>query len=379
MNIDKSLTIKGAGEGKTIVDGNQANSVFIIGKNNQNIDVTLSGMTIQNGRAFSGGHGYGGGIYSQGRLTISDSSISRNSAYYYGGGIGNIAGTVTITGCNINNNIDGGILNYGTGTAKITNSDIVENSGTYGCGIKNEGTIEINSCNIHGNAGGTGYGGGVLNAGTAAITGCNIYDNSVAQDGGGIGITSSGTTTITRCSIYRNRAGSGGGIGTFDGNGIVTIKDCDIYGNTEARFGCGIDIHDSSTVTIDACNIHGNTAGIDSAGSGIGNWGTVNIIGGSRIYENTALSGFYLVGAGIYNGGTATIRDSIISDNIGNEGGGICNSYIGGDMNNGAKLTISGTTQITNNQVTEDNRGYGGYGGGTVSYTHLTLPTNREV
>jgi lysophospholipase L1-like esterase len=363
VQIDKSLTINGAGEGKTILDGNQANSVFIIGKNNQNIDVTLAGMTIQNGRAFSGGHGYGGGIYSQGRLTISDSSLSRNSAYYYGGGIGNIAGTVTITGCNINNNIDGGILNYGTGTATITNSEIVGNSATWGAGIANEGTISITSCDIHENIanGENGFGGGIGNGGTATIKDCNIYRNSVTiygqrGFGGGIGIGSSATTTIEDCKIYGNSAYIGAGIGS---HGTVTIERSDVYGNT-GSWGGGICIREG-TGTVKDNNIYENLIGTDvngGVGGGIANWGTVDVIG-SKIYENTAQQGF-LSGAGIYNDGTATVTDSVISENIGNYGGGISNG-------NEIKLTISGMTQITNNQVTKDARGYGGYGGGIYS------------
>jgi predicted phosphodiesterase len=49
VHIDKSLTIIGAGKGKTIFEGNQAGSVFTIGKNYANIDANLSGMTIKGG------------------------------------------------------------------------------------------------------------------------------------------------------------------------------------------------------------------------------------------------------------------------------------------------------------------------------------------
>lgn len=47
--VDKSLTIAGAGAGKTIVDGDQKGSVFVIGMNNHNANVALSGMIIQGG------------------------------------------------------------------------------------------------------------------------------------------------------------------------------------------------------------------------------------------------------------------------------------------------------------------------------------------
>jgi nitrous oxidase accessory protein len=44
--LDKSLSIKGSGQGLTVVDGNLAGSVFKIRSSNSNIDVELSGMTI---------------------------------------------------------------------------------------------------------------------------------------------------------------------------------------------------------------------------------------------------------------------------------------------------------------------------------------------
>jgi hypothetical protein len=49
LRVDKPFTIKGAGEGKTIIDGSGIGSVIIVGKNRSNIDVTLTGMTVKGG------------------------------------------------------------------------------------------------------------------------------------------------------------------------------------------------------------------------------------------------------------------------------------------------------------------------------------------
>ncbi len=49
VNIDRSVNIIGAGPGKTFVNGDKIGSVFTIGKTKPNIDVKLSGMTIQGG------------------------------------------------------------------------------------------------------------------------------------------------------------------------------------------------------------------------------------------------------------------------------------------------------------------------------------------
>ena len=395
VDIDKSLTIRGAGEGKTIVDGDSNGDgvgdgrVFTI---NPNIDVTLSGMTIQNGIAFPpNSNGEGGAIYNLGTLNVEACTISRNEAYRGGGicSIGGITikdstlsgnkaiyddgggifsfGTSKITNCNIHDNTaaaGGGV--YSSGQSRIEYSNIYENFAHFNAGIDNRGgTISIVSCNIYrntanGNLEGAG-GGGVSNYGTAAIENTKIYDNSVTSCGGGINAGSSATTTISGCKIYGNTAYTGGGICSY---GIVTVEgNSDIYGNTGA-FGSGITIREGKG-TIKDSDIHENLVGVDSnggCGGGIANWGTVDVVN-SNIYENTAKHG-YLGGGGIYNSGTTTIKDSIISGNTANDGGAIYNSYRSGDMNDGAILTISGTTQITNNQVASDYRGYGGYGGG---------------
>ena len=83
--INKNLTITGPGANLLAINGNAAGRVFEI---TSGIDVTISGLTITNGN--SGGD-YGGGIYNLGdssgsaTLTITNSTLSGNSATYGGG------------------------------------------------------------------------------------------------------------------------------------------------------------------------------------------------------------------------------------------------------------------------------------------------------
>jgi hypothetical protein len=110
VQIDKSLTVKGAGASETIVDGRQSGSVFTVGKNNPDVTVTLSDMAIQGGTGTSidlGGNSQyfvGGGIWNAGRLTVARSTISGNSASN-GGGIYNYNGTVNLESGSIDHNI----------------------------------------------------------------------------------------------------------------------------------------------------------------------------------------------------------------------------------------------------------------------------------
>ena len=196
VKIDKSLTVNGAGAGKALVDGQLAGSVFTIGDNNPNIDVTLQGITIQNGKAANGGGilnygrlavtdstvsgntatSLGGGIYNEGGITINRGTISSNTANF-GGGIFNNAGTVTLNGGSVNYNIanadGGGIQNSGSGTLNVNGVSITDNSAKglvdpYGYGYP------------------TGWGGGIYNDGTATITGSTISRISANWRGGGI-------------------------------------------------------------------------------------------------------------------------------------------------------------------------------------------------
>jgi hypothetical protein len=99
VQIDKSLTVKGAGADKTIVNGQLAGSVFTIGVSNPAVDVSLSDMTITNGNAQNGG-----GILNNGRLALTGVSLTDNSATN-GGGIYNHDGTIYLNGVSITGNV----------------------------------------------------------------------------------------------------------------------------------------------------------------------------------------------------------------------------------------------------------------------------------
>jgi hypothetical protein len=85
--VSNSVSILGPGPTNLAVDGNHASRVFHIGSNTV---VSISGLTITNGSAHSFfTSGLGGGIFNDHAiLTVSDCTLSGNSAFS-GGGIGN--------------------------------------------------------------------------------------------------------------------------------------------------------------------------------------------------------------------------------------------------------------------------------------------------
>src|SRR5579862_2370328 len=89
LDITDDLTIIGAGQRSTIVDGNGTDRVFHI---LQKRSVAFLELTIRNGDAIStatptGYQGIGGGILSFGDLQLNNVTVSGNHAYFNGGGI----------------------------------------------------------------------------------------------------------------------------------------------------------------------------------------------------------------------------------------------------------------------------------------------------
>ncbi len=130
LGVVKSITIAGPGAANLTVDGNHASRVFEITSNST---VTISGLTITNG-SVSGSPG-GGGIYNNGAvLTVSNCTISGNSADF-GGGISNNA-TLAISNSTLSGNsaanFGGGI--YNTAELTISNSTLSGNSASFGGG-----------------------------------------------------------------------------------------------------------------------------------------------------------------------------------------------------------------------------------------------------
>ncbi len=101
VQIDKSLTVKGAGKANTIVNGQLAGSVFTVGLNNPSAHVSLLDMTIENGNALNGG-----GILNKGTLDLTGILLTGNTAGN-GGGIYNWDGTVHLNDVSITGNVAG--------------------------------------------------------------------------------------------------------------------------------------------------------------------------------------------------------------------------------------------------------------------------------
>ncbi|MFN6273270.1 MAG: Calx-beta domain-containing protein [Microcystis sp.] len=202
------------------ISGQYHNSIIY---NSSGLGVTLNNLYISNKA--------GRGIYNSGILTLTNSTISGNTATF-GGGISNY-GTLTLTNSTISGNtatFGGGILNSGILT--LTNSTISGNTADDGGGIDNWGTLTLNNSTITGNT--ATYGGGISNSGTLTLTDSTISGNTAPGTGGGISNSSFGI--ITNSTISGNTATFGGGINNW---GTLTLTN-NILTNNNANLGGGI-------------------------------------------------------------------------------------------------------------------------------------------
>lgn len=329
----------------------------------------------------------GGGIYNDGYLEITTSSISNNSALAaetntWGGGIYHRGKTLKITDSEITNNtayyVGGGIACSMSPTSptiqlnrtKISNNMVkVTGGGLYFLlGSVPNLTFHLKDCTIEDNEAGT-YGGGVFidggNSWTCEISGNKIKNNK-ANYGGGLYLNNS-TVEMHNDSILDNKAVyGGGGICLAGYNVVFTMKDrLTIRGNT-ARNGGGLYAGETSYTVSTSFTMEGGT-----------------------ISDNIA--DFY--GGGVYNRGDFTFANGTISDNMSwKEGGGVYNAknltleggsitgnkavHYGGGVYNSDTFTFKNGS-ISNNRTT--NQGGSDYGGGGVYNTQTFVFENGTI
>jgi uncharacterized repeat protein (TIGR01451 family)/CSLREA domain-containing protein len=270
LDINKDLNILGPGANNLTVSGNNLAKVFTVSAGNT---VRLDALTVSGGNGAGGiGFGFGGGIFNEGTLTITNSAVSGNSAADQGGGIYNAAGMLTIT----NSTVSG-------------NSALTE----VGGGIYNAGTLTITNSTVSGNSSAVAGGGGIFNGGVLTITNSTISGNTAGINGGGIFSHPNSISTITNCTVTGNRAdsdgvsgGNGGGIAAF-GGGI--LNNAIVAGNFRGTATTADDI--SVDTIINTAN--NNLIGDAGSSGGITHGSNGNIVGNSgtgTIDINTVLN-----------------------------------------------------------------------------------------
>jgi len=243
IHINNSVILDG--EGNLTVDANEAHRVFVVSKD---VSAELRGVTVTGGaRPLQ----YGGGIYNYGVLTLTNSTVSENSA-----------------------NSGGGVYNGPGSALTLTNSTVSGNSAEYsGGGIYNRTEATLTNSTVSGNTSG-GDGGGIA-GGTITLTNSTVSGNNTERDGGGIS-SYSGALTLTNSTVSGNTSGghsenNGGGIYSGSG-GALTLTNSTVSGNS-AKLGGGI--YSGSEATLTNSTVSGNSA--ERAGGGIVNFETLTL------------------------------------------------------------------------------------------------------
>ena len=219
LRIASAITLQGPGADQLTIDAGAGSRVLNIddGDINNDLAVTIAGLTLSGGVANSGG-----GIRSREILSLNNSTISGNSAQGDGGGIYFFRNaTASLNNSTISGNsasFGGGIYSARDAAASLNNSTISGNSAErYGGGIYSarDATASLNNSTISGNY--ADFGGGIIDlGGTLSLSNSTISTN-VAQTRGG-GIFSFGSNSLNNSTLSGNSANDGGGIYSSDGS-----------------------------------------------------------------------------------------------------------------------------------------------------------------
>jgi hypothetical protein len=241
------------GGGQVVVNGNHAGSDFQI---DQGASAVLNGLTIENGVA-----GSGGGIDTYGTLTVSNSTLTGDTAtalgIMAGGGAIYNTGALVLTGDTLSGDTEtastlgkGGAL-WNGGTATVTNTTFTGDSVTgpngEGGAVYNSGTLTVSASTFQGNTtpGAYGDGGALYNFwGMVTLNAVTITHNTAAYLAGGIdnlgntanltlqGTTVAGNAAGNACPDVDGTVAAGSGNNLIgSGNGVSGITNADANGN----------------------------------------------------------------------------------------------------------------------------------------------------
>jgi predicted outer membrane repeat protein len=389
VNNNATVAINGAGSGSTIIDANGIDRAFAV---QSGASLSISGVTIEHGDALTSGAsnnstkpGYGGAIYNDGTLSVTDSTLDHNQADDYGGAIYADTGAIstTVSGSDVSyDNIGstsgmagGAGIEVDGGNMSVSNSTIDYDAVTYGDdgGLvwNSSGTGSITDTAIGNDsgwyAGALGdYGGGPLTISNSDVS----HDSTQEYDGysGGIYYTGSGTLSVTGSTISDDAGGYGGGV-YLAGSGAVTLSqdtladDSSVYG-----YGGGIYDQNGAAVTVSADTFNGNSA---DQGGGVYFNGSTEQLTNDTFDGN---SGYY--GASIYlNTAGASLTNDTIARGNGVEGGGIyqpakasaiANTIVADNQGGDCYSGPAGTTADQGNNLDGDSSCFATGGTGTT-------------
>lgn len=308
--------------------------------------LTLTGDTFTSNAAGGSDFGYGGAVYDDQPFRGSSNTFTKNAAYGKGTG-GNAYGGGAYAGGGLS--LSGGTFSENTATGGA--STVLGYA--FGGAIDSESSASLSSLTFDANAaaggeagsaeGGAIYlGGGTskwtslnFSANTAAATGLNSYANGGAVTAFAPLTISSGTSFVSNVAS----ASSTGAIGGQGGAIAVEIGPLSFTGsaskNSATTEGGALWIGDTATITNSLLSnnvvIAAQNANDGGGGIYVGFGGALTLAGSTLTANATGGSTPYAGGGGIFNLGSGTITNSTINGNRSSvDGGGIENGAAGG-------------------------------------------------
>jgi hypothetical protein len=322
VNINKSITIAGAGANRMTLDAGNSCRHFDISPNFA-ATVTLSNLDLIHGQNATGGSIL---VNPLGDLTISNSRLAYNNATS-GGAIANLGHTVVKLGSLLENNgaaFEGGaVVNQG-GAFESKNSEYVWNTASMGGAISSsDGTIDLDGDTLSGNIA-KGNGGAIdASSSTLDIQAVTFFNNQAEIGfGGAINNTESSDLTLTESDVIYNLAGGSGGGVSIDAATATLVKST--FSVNQADFdGGAVSNENGGTLTSRDTSMSGNSAGRNGGAiaDATGTW-TSTMIRRNTLERNSAVDGggIHYVGAA---GGKLFVLNSTFSANSADRGGAI--------------------------------------------------------
>ena len=361
--LDETLRIEGPGSGALNVDGVDTSRILYVDAGKLE-PVTVSGLTLANGTALTGG----ALAAFNSDLTLVDTVITGSEASTtVGGGIYHYGGSLTLRDSTVSTNTaagSGGGLNFRVDSTPepqeklvVTDSQVSGNTSTSGDGggiyTRNAPSL-VEGTALSQNHALAGSGGGQHSAhptGTAPVTATfsdsTVSGNDAAVYGGGI--SAQEAVTVVRSTLSGNTANGGGGglsgqytdidASTISGNDVLTggygggvrsryteIRRSTVSGNSIiGAIANGAGISADATLTLESSTVSGNTAEEPtSKGGGVySSAGYTPTIVSSIIANNSAGAGPDLYGVPfqaeftiVEDGAGATINETVAISNL---------------------------------------------------------------
>lgn len=285
LRVDKSLAFKpiapncvASATGPAVLSGDDTNRIFRI--SGLNLDVSMTGLELENGAADEGGLIYVEGAH----LTLERVKLSFGQSLGDGGCIDAAAADVTLLGTTVRFcgagdqgggiSIVGGDLTLGNGfdpLGEVVKTELHGNSAADGGAVRIEyGTLSMTGQTELSFNDADGEGGGVFAARASVfVHGTARLWRNDAYHGGAVyligGPSPAAMSLWGQGSVHNNTASFGGGV--FAVNASVYLQEASrMYGNAAAIQGGGIDASDSIVVIDDLATMSSNTAVFDGGG-----------------------------------------------------------------------------------------------------------------